>query len=116
MSTPRFKKDKEIIAEYESQVKGEGESLQMCFSRNIRSCGQSNVVVLHNLVEFIKKLANRDPRCGLQQGKQTHLCIAFQYKYTLDLRNYLQINCCYILLMWVFGLFNPHRKMIPGVV
>lgn len=24
MSTPRFKKDKEIIAEYESQVKGEG--------------------------------------------------------------------------------------------
>lgn len=25
MSTPRFKKDKEIIAEYESQVKGKGE-------------------------------------------------------------------------------------------
>lgn len=25
MSSPRFKKDKEIIAEYESQVKGKGE-------------------------------------------------------------------------------------------
>lgn len=54
MSTPRFKKDKEIIAEYESQVKGEGESLQTCFSRNIMNWGQANVGVLHNLVEFIK--------------------------------------------------------------
>lgn len=32
MSTPRFKKDKEIIADYESQVKGKRECLarEMC--------------------------------------------------------------------------------------
>lgn len=29
MSTPRFKKDKEIIAEYESQVKGKGEIIDV---------------------------------------------------------------------------------------
>ncbi|CAF88617.1 unnamed protein product [Tetraodon nigroviridis] len=43
MSTPRFKKDKEIIAEYESQVKGKGESLQMCPSGDISSRGQAGV-------------------------------------------------------------------------
>lgn len=61
MSTPRFKKDKEIIAEYESQVKGKGESLQMCLSRNITNWGQANIGVHHNLSIFFRKLENRDP-------------------------------------------------------
>lgn len=79
MSTPRFKKDKEIIAEYESQVKGKGESLQMCLSRNITNWGQANIGVHHNLSIFFRKLENRDPQRSSQQGKQPHLCMEFQY-------------------------------------
>lgn len=51
MSTPRFKKDKEIIAEYESQVKGElGEFTDVFFEDYHQLGGQANVGVHHNLV------------------------------------------------------------------
>lgn len=79
MSTPRFKKDKEIIAEYESQVKGNGKSLQMHLSRNITSRGQANMGVRHNLSLCFRKLAKRGPQRGLQPGKQPHVCVEFQY-------------------------------------
>lgn len=55
MSTPRFKKDKEIIAEYESQVKGElGEFTDVFFEDYHQLGGQANVGVHHNLVWFLK--------------------------------------------------------------
>lgn len=38
MSTPRFKKDKEIIAEYESQVKGKGERASERASVRLGQC------------------------------------------------------------------------------
>lgn len=77
MSTPRFKKDKEIIAEYESQVKGEGR-VYRCVFRGLSPTGrQANVGVHHNLGMIFKKLANPEPfpRCRLQP----HLCIELQY-------------------------------------
>lgn len=100
MSTPRFKKDKEIIAEYESQVKGEGGEFTDVFSEDYPQLGGQANGVHHSLGMILKKLANPAPfpRCGLQP----HLCIEFQYQYTLDLWNYFQINGCYISIYMGF--------------
>lgn len=104
MSTPRFKKDKEIIAEYESQVKGEGgEFTEVFFEDYHQLGGQANVRVHHILGMIFKKFENPEPfpRCRLQ----SQLYIEFQYQYTLDTWNYLQINGCNILSIWVFAVW-----------
>lgn len=55
MSTPRFKKDKEIIAEYESQVKGEKGEFTDVFFEDYHQL--NNVGVHHNLgMIFLKKV------------------------------------------------------------
>lgn len=88
MSTPRFKKDKEIIAEYESQVKGKGESLQMCRSK----------IIAHIGIMYFCKLAC-DPSVVYNSHISFFLSLLIQYHYTLGLWNDLQINFCWMFFM-----------------